>query len=331
MDGPRLLRIVSWLRHPDKVTSLGIAADSITPDAVKKTISAMPALTSLSLSGKKITNAVLTHTAKQPGARNLTTLKLTDISGSTHASEAAKLLQVTSKLTSLSIASHLGNEDTLSGFAHTLRTARGGGSPLLKTLDLTKSFGGTCTWASMRKFGTLFPELEELHINTVNDSHYGDSAHRSLTFADSFSMVRLPRLKVLKIDELSGFTCNMGSDEFNIGFKGVFEACPVLEVLKIKHGMMWTGGSAPKPMQPLPTADQDTFDELPESLKILELEQILFLTTEVFDTAHLPNLKSLTFKKCGIYAEAIAKKLVDVYPKLVEENVKVIDGAPGRW
>ena len=69
MDGPRLLRIVSWLRHPDKVTSLGIAADSITPDAVKKTISAMPALTSLSLSGKKITNAVLTHTAKQPAAR----------------------------------------------------------------------------------------------------------------------------------------------------------------------------------------------------------------------------------------------------------------------
>ena len=39
----------------------------------------MPSLTSLSLSGKKITNAVLTHMAKQPAAKKLLRLSLDEI------------------------------------------------------------------------------------------------------------------------------------------------------------------------------------------------------------------------------------------------------------
>jgi len=55
MDGPSLLRLVAWLRSPAGVTTLDLdTGTSISPDAVKKALTAMPNLTSLGLRGKKV-------------------------------------------------------------------------------------------------------------------------------------------------------------------------------------------------------------------------------------------------------------------------------------
>ena len=115
MDGPSVQRLVAWLRHPESVTKLNLSAgDSIAPDAIKKTLSAMPSLTSLHLSGKKVTNAVLVHASKQPMAKSLSSLSLADITGSVHATEASKLLlALPGSLTSLVVPNHLVNEVVL--------------------------------------------------------------------------------------------------------------------------------------------------------------------------------------------------------------------------
>ena len=48
-----------------------MAGDSIAPDAIKKALPLLPALTCLSLSGKKVTGAVLTSLAKLPACQHL--------------------------------------------------------------------------------------------------------------------------------------------------------------------------------------------------------------------------------------------------------------------
>ena len=87
---------------------------------------------------------------------------------------------------------------------------------------------------------------------------HGDTCAASITAALArgapFSVARLPRLRTLQIDELCGFTCNLGSDELESALGAVVAACPALQSLSVTHGAMWTGGSNPAPWQPLPTA-----------------------------------------------------------------------------
>ena len=164
--------MLAWLRDPAAVTKLTIdAGQSIAPDAIKKTLSAMPKLNELSLSGKKITNAVITHLAKLPAAKTITSFALTSVSGSVKPDEALKLIPLMSGLTSLSLACHLGRDYVLNGLASNLREARGGGSPLITKLALTASFGGTYTWSTFQKLGDWFPELEELTFANISDDH----------------------------------------------------------------------------------------------------------------------------------------------------------------
>jgi len=328
MDGARLQRLIAWLPNPSGVTTLDVSAgDTITPDAIKKVLSWLPSLTALALSGKKITNAVLTHMAKQPACKNLTSLSLST-SGSVHAAEASKLLGMTPRLKELSVSSHLGDENVLSTLARTLRHARNGGCPLLSALSMTTSFGGSVTWSSMSKFGQWFPELESLSVSSLNDHHYGDDpaimVSGFISRGVAFAVHRLPRLRKLDIHELAGFTANMSSATLEVTFKALLAACPVLEHLSVKHGMMWTGGSQPKPAQPLPTASS-CFNELPQSLHLLSLTQIT-LTSSAFETCTLPELRSLRFESCGSAAQAIVSSLLSTCPKLHPANAKALDG-----
>jgi hypothetical protein len=109
-------------------------------------------------------------------------------------------------------------------------------------------------------------------------------------------------------------------------------------ILLLCQGMMWTGGSNPKPAQPLPTATS-CFHALPPTIVSVHLEQIE-LSTEAFSVgllgglvgggALLPNLKHLTMKQCGKEAETIVEQLVASCPKLTRENAKIIGGLPRR-
>ena len=334
MDGGSLLQVLKWLTTRQLcagLTTLQISAgDFIAPDAIKKMLSALPGLTSLSLSGKKITNAVLTSFAKSPAAKNLTTFHLTDVGGSVKPQEAIKLLPLMSRVRVLSVATHLANHETLGQISTSIRRARDGGSPLLTELHLTSSFGGTCTYRSLGELGNLFPELEVLSVASLSDNHYGDECAAYVTAhvqrGIKFSIARLPRLRRLSINELAGFTCNMGTDEFEMATHAILVACPVLEHLSIRHGMMWTGGSNPVPAQPLPRATS-CFNALPSTIKSLKLAQIQ-VTTAAFETAVVPELREIELDQCGPDAEATGKLLVSASPKSV--SLKWNSCAPSR-
>jgi hypothetical protein len=328
MDGPRLQRLVAWLHAPSAVTTFAVdTGESISPEAVKRALTAFSSLTSLSLSGKKITDGVLTHLSKQPATKCLVSLTLS-VTGSTHEAAASKLLStLAAPLRELSISGHLAQWHMLDQLSRTLRASRHGGSPLLNKLALTSSFGRSTTWASISRVGPLFPELESLEVASLADDHYGDDCTSAITGmirrGVQFSIGQLPRLRHLIISELAGFTCNMSSEALEVTFKALFVACPSLEFLSVKHGQMWSGGSNPKPVQPLPVASY-CFNELPSSLHTLHLTQIT-LTTEAFASCHLPYLRHASFRAGGLQAQAVMDTLLDACPKMTAANAIVMN------
>ncbi|KAJ1489988.1 hypothetical protein T484DRAFT_1885031 [Baffinella frigidus] len=280
---PRALPLfLGWLRDPAGVTKFSLeTGDSLAPDAVKKAISALPSLTTLSLSGKKITGAVLTHVAKLPAASNLTTLCL-DTSGSfsetsQQAPQALKLLKAASRLTTLALPPHLASEQFLRQLSATHRRGRNGGAPLLTRLALTYSFS-TCKYDTLACIGQLFPELEVLDVHNLSDGHFGGGAHSSITAAlargSTFTVAPFPRLRLLSIHRMGGYEANMGSAECEAVLSAIFAACPVLESLSVTHGQMSTGSKKrPVALQPLPTATR-CWDDVPASLTDLSIHQI---------------------------------------------------------
>ena len=108
-------------------------------------------------------------------------------------------------------------------------------------------------------------------------------------------------------------------------------ACPVLEYLHVRHGVMWTGGSNPRSAQPLPVASS-CFSTLPSTIQTLHLEQIT-VTLGAFEGAILPNLKRVTLKQCGQFAEGVTTTLCSIggpCPMLSREKAIVIGGGPSR-
>lgn len=189
---------------------------------------------------------------------------------------------------------------------------------MLASLALTYSLDGTFTYAAFRHLGDYFPELEKLTLDSLSDNNFGDECAGSITatliFGIPYTIAPLPRLRHLSIVRLCGFECNMHAREFEAVAKAILEACPALEHLYIRHGRMWTGGSTPRPMQPLPTAT-NCFHLLPLTICSLHLEDII-LPSESFSAAPLPELRSLTLLRCGPRVEGVATALVDACPKL---------------
>ena len=91
---------------------------------------------------------------------------------------------------------------------------------------------------------------------------------------------------------------------------------------------MWTGGSNPKPAQPLPTAAA-CFNNLPSTLESLKLERI-HVTASAFETALLPNLRQLSLNMCGPASETVKSSLIGRCPMLTAHKVTVVGGAPSR-
>ena len=90
----KLLNFVQWLpKHGEEVEKLGLDTGdkhhSLSPDVTKKLLPQLPGLTSLDLSGKKVTTALLTVAAKQPFAARLTSFSLSDGAAKASDSQAA--------------------------------------------------------------------------------------------------------------------------------------------------------------------------------------------------------------------------------------------------
>jgi hypothetical protein len=146
---------------------------NISPDTLKKILPELPGLTSLSLSGKKVSAALLTHLAnkKFPTAANLTSLSL-DTHYSTRPGMLS-LLKSTSRLKRLTLTHQVaGNGSILTTLSSALQAARGGGVQLLTELFIN----GLCyseylpvRWSDLARLGILFPELEVCRIQEVCD------------------------------------------------------------------------------------------------------------------------------------------------------------------
>ena len=131
------------------------------------------------------------------------------------------------------------------GIFRALSDARGGGFSLV-TLRIDSGFGDRSAGARLA-LADVFPELEELHAKTISDHHYGDGGSAPMN-----DMRPLPRLRVLKFNQLCGFTSHEKTEVMSKSITTLLNNCPALEELKLRHGVMWTGGSQPREMQPLP-------------------------------------------------------------------------------
>ena len=318
-----ILRFVAWLDNPADVTSLSLATNdsAITPDVVKQALSALPALTSLNLVGKKITCKVLTHMVqKLPWASNLTTLALESPGRSTgdskQAEEVCTLLAAATRLTALSLSNNLAGEHVLRHFAGAHRRSRDGGTPLLSRLTLTgaKDFSPV-QWSTLAHLGTLFPELEYLEMRSVAaGSYFRDiEAASPITTAlgrgISFSVAPLPRLRHLIIGKMAAYNFNMHSAECDECVRGTLAACTALTHLDIAHGLQLSGPKKP------PCQVSRCFDALPTSITALSLSQ-LTLASDALAVCALPELRSLTLEACGLHAPGISAALGKTCPRL---------------
>ena len=333
-DTNGLLRLVGWLRDVATVKTFSVEThDQISPDAVKKALTKLdsakpPRLEKLHLEGKKITDACLTHIAKLQLCGSLTSLSL-DVKGSVHSPAAIKLLGAMPKLRELKVPTTLASI----GIFRALSDARGGGFSLVTHLRIDSGFGDSFSWRTLRQLADVFPELEELHAKDISDHHYGNTGS-----APMHDMRPLPRLRVLKFNQLCGFTCHEKTEVMSKSITTLLNNCPALEELKLRHGVMWTGGSQPREMQPLPGLG-GALQYLPAGLTSLELGDWILDGEDALP--ELPKLRKVKLKNCsernakpGPWSaadeqkkradnEAFLRALRASAPLLTEENCKV--------
>jgi len=308
-DGPGLLRLVSWLPNPAGVTRLALDSgdkpgsyhsSSIAPDAIKKALKQLPSLTSLSLSGKNVSAAVVASVTKLPFAANLTELTL-DAQAVKQPAVVIDLFKKTDKLKSLTLSTHLATEQILAALAASLRAARGGGVPLLRDLHISRLTCSGCTWNTVAQLGAKFPELETLKVDELRDNGglrvNHSCAHLISTYiarGEEFKLAPLARLKRLEIGRLSSMMSDhMNSAQLDAGLRALFLACPRLEVVSISHGHMSRGSKKhPIPQQPLPVATSSCLQGLPATVTDITLQEMV-LAPDAFALCELPELKKL--------------------------------------
>lgn len=297
-----VLRLVDWLPDVTAVHTLALDTGdkhiSLDPNVVKKALSRFTGLTSLSLNGKKISAAVLAAVAKQPYVANLASFELGG-GCAAKATAALPLLSLASRLETLQID----NESAtfvLRSLANAWREKRGGAAqPLLRSLK----FVG---WSSMSKsicpklfceLSELFPELEELHTAFSLSS-------TCLSVTSAHAARPCLRLRRLCLDSL---VCVYGSVHLSTTACGqvlrtIFAAAANVEVLTIRHGVMYVSGKDRKQgkrIAPFPGVD-GALSELPASLISFTLSQISLLSTDLDLHPGLPKLKHLCFgQACG--------------------------------
>lgn len=306
-------RLVAFLPDPALVTTLEVQAgdkhQNIPPDVLKKMLPKFAGLTSFSISGKKVSAAVLAVASKQPFAKNLTTFEL-GYSGA-KIMDALPLLSQATKLSTLKFEIGWSGDETafLRSLVNQWRERRGGGAtPLLTSLECTGWCQGM-SWPCFAGLSELFPELTELRTNV----HVRLSDGFGSASGDAFE-IPFARLRVLRISSLIhpfGGT-HMSTASLEAMLRTLFSSAPVLEDLFICHGKIHLSSKdikLGKRMPPLPGVGGALAD-LPISLKKLHLGTISLLPGD-FDLAPgFGALRSLTLYCCGDYAVEVAKSLL---------------------
>ena len=133
--GDCLSKFIQWLPDPAAITHFEMyTGGTFHLDVLKRVLKVLPSLTTLALTGKKVTNQCASFVAKLPFAANLTSVTL--LSSKVTAEGAVSLLGAASQLYSLTIHSSVFSEFFVRQLSSRLRQARQGGFPLLSRLSI---------------------------------------------------------------------------------------------------------------------------------------------------------------------------------------------------
>eukprot|EP00277_Geminigera_cryophila_P007953 CAMPEP_0179433382 /NCGR_PEP_ID=MMETSP0799-20121207/17805_1 /TAXON_ID=46947 /ORGANISM="Geminigera cryophila, Strain CCMP2564" /LENGTH=598 /DNA_ID=CAMNT_0021211323 /DNA_START=174 /DNA_END=1969 /DNA_ORIENTATION=- len=312
-SGKGVERLVEWLPRLNAVTKLDLVSkDCMPPDAVKKVLANFCNLTSLSLRGKKVSNAVLKAFAQGNKAAALTELILADKEDYFRGCDWATQKEVHNLIKSAPLLEVLALPSVLpfDGIHNATKEARKGGQSLIRRLTIhgLPGFEGT-SWTDIARMGTTFPELESLSLNTIGMPTWGLGLDDHIVnFPILSAMPRLRTLHIMSCISYSGH--HFSSDRLNKMIKCLLAACPVLEDLKIVHGQQSISSFDRKNGMKVESFPEpgDAFLDLPRTLRCLRLQDMILLP-EHFN--EMPFLTSVTLINCGEQAEA-AKQAVQV-------------------
>jgi len=310
------LRLLNWLPDPSAVASLEVDSgdkhDSIAPDVLKKALARLTNLKHLSLSGKKVTSAVITVAAKQPFAAHLEEVAF---DSSVESNDLFPLLSQSCRLQSLTVH-QLCLQDARS-LARAWRMERGGEAvPLLTKLEVTSRFGSDTSdsWESFSALPDLFPELERLTISFKIYLSDFSGLLDPLGKCDALplSFRRLTTLRISSV--IANYSArHLTTSEAGLMLRNLLTAIPNVKDLSITHGTAWSGTvadrKAGRQMNAAPGLD-GALANLPPFLERLSLNTFILEPTDFDMTTSLASLRFLSLTRCGPHATQIAKSLV---------------------
>ena len=212
------------------------------------------------------------------------------------------------------------SEELLASLAAMLSAARGGGTPLLRSLYQTGGYPEKLTLLAFARIGQWLPELTDLRVGFgLKDrdySHYpGFGVHEVRWPLSIAPFATLRRLNLYRMISFSGG--HLTSAELRRLLQLVLAQCPRLEALALTHGVRYRAerGEAPSELPEL----GDSLHAAPclASLLMLHLQDIAICPLEL---PLLECLRLLRLVNCGDASRTtpkmLAASLSDRFPKL---------------
>lgn len=329
-----LTRLLDWVGAAS-LTELRLHTGdaALQPWTVTSTLSAVPAIKVLHLGGKKVNAAVMEATAKAAFAPTLREIHIgEDVAGSE--ARILSMLQEMPALESLSVPRGRVSAPMLRTLAAAWRTKRNGGPPLLSKLTLATSWG-QFEWELVCCVGSLFPELEELTVDSLSvgldvplSSNEDNAAWRDYQAQPKVrgAVDAMPRLVRLRLQRFCGYDFYACSSEVAACLRAVLRAAPALETLLVLGGELTSTRNRADKTLPRPTdAAGASLELLPPSLQELVLSDLDLAPDDFGIAPSLPALRRLQLGNCGARAANVAAALVRECPKLKDA---VVESAP---
>jgi hypothetical protein len=211
------------------------------------------------------------------------------------------------------------SEELLASLAAMLSAARGGGTPLLRSLYQTGDYPEKLTLLAFARIGQWLPELTDLTVSFgLKERDYncpGFGVHEVRWPLSIAPFATLRRLNLYRMSSLFGG--HLTSAELKRLLQLVLTQCPRLEALALTHGVRYRAERGEAPSQ-LPELG-DSLHAAPclSSLVMLHLQDIAICPLEL---PLLESLRLLRLVNCGDASRTTPKMLVaslsDRCPKL---------------
>ena len=294
INGKGMLRLANWLPDRSQVDSLTLHASKgrrvFAPDDVGELLSMFADISSLRLSGQGVVKKVILALAatERPKMRHL----ILDWPSQLGMQSILNVLKQMPNLRTFE-ASHLSGE-MLASYSSMLRTARGGGVPLLTGLFQNSTYDGTLSIFDAVRAGAQFPELTDLRV-VLKETGPNPALPAAPLIGSNLLRLHVGHL----CRQFAGGSDNthLSSSALQAVIRLFTVSCPRLESLIIAHGRKYV--SAREPLPPFPSLG-NSFQQfpLPESIVFLHLQDII-VGPENFDGVRLPNLLFLRLVCCG--------------------------------